>query len=106
MNTDFAVEGSWAVRSVEAVAAAVVGGWAAETVLVEELTHLLGKVVEEGDEYMAKVGMGRRIVSGYSGVEEEELVAQEYEEFVAVAEVSLADFVVESSAEGLCGKNP
>jgi len=45
-------------------------------------------------------------VTGYPGVGEEELVVEEYEEFVAVAEVSLADFVVESLVEGLCGKNP
>ena len=30
---------------------------------------------------------------GYPGVEEEELVVEEYEEFVAVAEVSVVDFV-------------
>ena len=39
-------------------------------------------------------------------MKEEELVEEEYEEFVAVVEVSLADFVVESLAEVLCGKNP
>ena len=52
-NIDFAVEGSWVVHFVEAVAAAVVGCWAAETVLVKELTHLLGKGVEEEDVCMA-----------------------------------------------------
>ena len=56
-NIDFAEEGSWVVHSVEAVAAAVVGCWAAETVPAKELTHLLGKGVEEEDGCMAKVGM-------------------------------------------------
>ena len=56
-NIDFAVEGSWVEHFVEAVAAAAVGCWAAETVLAKELTHLLGKGVEEEDGCMAKAGM-------------------------------------------------
>ena len=67
---------------------------------------MLGKGVGEEAECMAKAGMERRIAIGYLGAEEEELVVEEYEEFVVVVEASLAGFVVESSVEELCGKNP
>lgn len=74
--------------------------------LLEECSHLLGKGAAEEDECRAKVGLERRIATGYLGVGEEGLAVEEYEEFAAVAEESLADFEVESLVEGLCGKNP
>lgn len=86
-NTDFAVEGSQVACSVlEAVAAAWY--WAAETVLVGEWTHLLGKGAGEEAECKVVVEMERRTAIGYPEVEEAELNVAECAESVAAAEAS------------------